>query len=62
MFLTRYVDCFRCRKHLGFKADDGEGVGPIYCAGCVEREREDRAEAQKVMDQYRQAKRVASSG
>lgn len=61
MFLSQPVSCFRCRTTLGYKAADGEGVGPIYCAKCVDDERADLAEAAKHTEAYRAAAARARS-
>lgn len=31
---TRKVFCFKCRRCVGFKADDSEATPPIYCLPC----------------------------
>lgn len=54
-YLTLRVSCATCHGTLGYKADDGEGVGPIFCAKCVEGERADREEAAKHAAAYRAA-------
>lgn len=56
LYLTLSVYCFKCHRHLGFKADDGEGTGPIYCEPCARTERIEREADAEHRAKYQQAR------